>query len=264
MVGLYALGVVNALVGDMAVQIELNSWVNALGGLNMVVLLACGVGLHLSARRSPVPAGRIDALAGLLFGAIVMVPHGRVTWIGIGLLAAYDLARNRRDPVAVAAGLVFVMVALQRTLVPLTVNLFAQPLTALDAMLVEGVLRITTGATARTANLVSGGDGYTLVVMIGCSSVHNVSIGLLCWLSLTRAIRSAWCAADWSAGAAVVLAIVTLNVLRMTAMASSPGLYAALHADSGAYVFDLVLLAAALAITLLGLRDELGSHPRRA
>lgn len=264
MVGLYAVGLVNALVAEIAFQIDSDSVLKALGGLNMVVLLACGVGLHLSARRRPEPIGLLDGVAGLLFAAIVMVPNGRVSWLGVGLLAAYDLARSRRDPVAVAAGLVFVMVAVQRTLVPVMTNLLAQPLTVLDATLVAGLLRIADGDVSRSANLISSGDGYTLVVMIGCSSAHNVSIGLLCWLSLTRAVRSAWYAADWFAGAAVVLAIVMLNVLRMTMMAVSPSLYAALHAEIGAYIFDLLLLASALAITLLGLCNELGSGARRA
>lgn len=264
MVGLYAVGLVNALGAEIVFQIEADSALKAVGGLNMVVLLACGVGLYLSARRRSEPIGLLDCVAGLLFAAIIMVPYGRVSWLGVGLLAAYDLASSRRDPVAVAAGLVFVMLAVQRAVVPVMVNLLAEPLTALDATLVAGLLRIAEYDASRSSNLISSGDGYTLVVMIGCSSVHNVSIGILCWLSLTRVVRSAWCAADWFAGAAVVLTIVVLNVLRMTIMAASPSLYTALHGEIGAYIFDLLLLASALAITFLGLCNELGSRAGRA
>jgi len=117
MVGLYAVGLVNALLAEIAVQIAADSALEALGGLNMVVLLACGVGLHLSARRRLEPIGLLDGVAGLLFAAIIMVPHGRVSWLGVGLLAAYDLARSRRDPVAVARGM---LEAINHTDAPVT------------------------------------------------------------------------------------------------------------------------------------------------
>jgi exosortase/archaeosortase family protein len=85
-----------------------------------------------------------------------------------------------------------------------------------------------------------------------CSSFHNISLGLLCWVAITKLRRPDWAPGDAWVAALVVVAVVLLNTGRVYLMALSAEMYDYWHTGFGAHLFALVASAAVIAISVWG------------
>lgn len=269
MAGLYTIGVVNGLIGVLVAgtmtQPDILSAVYNTFGLNVVVLLACAIGVRLSLHGTPEPANATDLMVAAIFALITIDPKSSVSWIGITLLSLYDLVFRRAGACSTAAGSVFLAVSTQQLWGRSLANLLAVPLSVMDATLVAAVLRVVHPGVSRTGSVIDTGAGHSLAIMLGCSSFHNVSLGLLCWVAITRAARPSWQRSDLKAGAVIIAAIVGLNVTRLVLMGIDLPLYERVHSDPGATIFNLAVLMTALAVSAYGVRHELwfGCSSRR-
>lgn len=107
----------------------------------------------------------------------------------------------------------------------------------------EAVLRADTALVSWAAsaesvgNMVTRADGSNVIITSGCSSVHNVSLALLGWVSLVQLLglrvdrRLLW----W--GAASLLAMIALNAGRIVTLVWYPEHFAFLHHGTGGAMF---------------------------
>jgi hypothetical protein len=54
-------------------------------------------------------------------------------------------------------------------------------------------------------------EGHGIAMFGPCSSFHNISLGLLCWVAITKLRRPDWAPGDAWVADLVVVAVVVLN-----------------------------------------------------
>ena len=91
---------------------------------------------------------------------------------------------------------------------------------------------------------------HSIVVYGPCSSFHNISLSLLCWVALTKLVRPEWRARDAIAVLVVCVAVLTLNTMRLYFMALGATQFAYWHLGFGADLFAWATSAIVIGITL--------------
>ncbi len=133
---------------------------------------------------------------------------------------------------------------------------FAKPILDIDATLVAWLL-----GTDRIGNMVhfADGSGY-MVVLAPCSSLANMSLAFLCWVSVTQWAKHRWSPMDlvWTAFACA--SVIAVNVTRISMMGLSRGYYEAIHSQWGDLVAGSVMLVLMVGFSVVGCRRELFSR----
>ena len=133
---------------------------------------------------------------------------------------------------------------------------FAKPILDIDAALVATLL-----GTHRIGNMVqfADGSGY-MVVLAPCSSLANMSLAFLCWVSVTQWANHQWTKMDivWSLLACV--SVIAVNVTRISLMGINQNFYRAIHGDMGDLVTNSVMLILMATFSVVGARRELFSR----
>lgn len=124
-------------------------------------------------------------------------------------------------------------------------KLFAPMLLGVDAQLAGWLAGLPV-----TGNIVGGEAGsWSIFIGSGCSSLHNISLVLLLWVTLVQLLRLRVTLGLILAGAGAVIAVATINIVRLSALATFPDHFALLHEGYGPELFGLgSLMAAGLVI----------------
>lgn len=204
---------------------------------------------------------RIDYVAAAVFALLILVPPlamswpaeaGRaVTWAAVAGLAVYEMGRNRRCPTALAAASVFILLAASVIWGRVVAQVFAGGmLLSWDAWLATGLLDLLTGGDVqRSANIIIMDHG-SLIVSASCSSLRNVLYGLLCWLTVARALRPEWQRGDVLAAVIVSATVVAANTLRISLVGLNEESYERFHGMLGENAFNLGLLLFTAAVAI--------------
>ena len=256
---LYSIGVLNGFAPVVLESIRAQGLWEALAwtfGISIVDVAAVAVGVHL-ARQSPrTPLTLRDYVAAALFALLILVPHRAMSWAAVTGLAVYELAGNRRSAPAVAAASVFILLAASVFWGRVLAQVFADTLLSWDAWLAAGFLDLLTGGgVERIANVIMTDHG-SLVVSASCSSLRNVLYGLLCWLTIARALRHEWQRGDLIAAVIVSGTVVAANALRISLLGLSDESYERLHGVLGENVFNLGLLLFTATIAIYTSRHQ--------
>jgi exosortase/archaeosortase family protein len=91
-----------------------------------------------------------------------------------------------------------------------------------------------------------------IIVMGGCSSLHNMSLAVLLWVTLGALLRQPPSRAQWISGGLAVLAMLAVNSIRLAAIATHPAQFELLHTGMGAEAFSLAGLLLAGFIIVVG------------
>ena len=129
---------------------------------------------------------------------------------------------------------------------------FANFILNIDASLVGLLL-----GTRSAGNIVPFKDGSgSLMILPFCSSMANVSLAFLAWVTVTNWLPREWSQRDlyWCCLAAA--SVVAVNVTRIGLMGLSQEHYLAIHSQLGDTVANLVLLGLTVGICLLGVRHD--------
>jgi exosortase/archaeosortase family protein len=106
---------------------------------------------------------------------------------------------------------------------------------------------------------VTGPDGWGVVIISSCSSFHNLSLAMLCWLTVSRWRHQDWQARDFVIGAAIGVTMILFNVVRICLMSWDHSLYHYWHDGPGAEAYAV---GASLTILLLSLSSARpAGHP---
>jgi hypothetical protein len=257
--GLLFLGCANGIAARAIGAVHRIGWSDAMIGtfdVSAIVLAACSSGLWLMMGRREQLAVPVDLIVGVVAFALIALPIGGLSWIAVSGLALYILLFTDAD-LRMRRGAVILLA----TTVPmfwsrLLSQFFTNFILEIDASLVGCLL-----GTERTGNMVRFADesGY-LVIFPACSSLANMSLAFLCWVTLSefpghrRAISDLW----WCL--LVCGSVVAINVGRLSVMGISLRHYEVIHSQIGDAITNGMILVVTLGWSFLGVRRELFSH----
>jgi hypothetical protein len=115
--------------------------------------------------------------------------------------------------------------------------------------------------TNRVGNMVGFADGSGhMVVLPACSSLTNMSLAFLCWVSITQWAEHRWSAVDVLWSLLVCMSVIAVNVTRMSLMGLSYWHYEVFHSELGNMVANFIMLCLMIGFSVLGARRELFSR----
>jgi hypothetical protein len=250
--GAYLLGVANGLAPNACKSILKYGLWRALANtfdVSLIVVAAALVGFYMAKRVPTRPIDTWDGLIGGIYLLCLAIPHGGASWVALTILALSEGSRQRRSAEAIAAACVFGTIAISEFWTRVVINLFAVPLLSIDATIVASLLRLIEGeGVAQAGNLIDNAKGQSLAVMVPCSSLQQISYGLLCWVMVVRAFRPAWRWVEVPTALVAGIAIIILNVLRMTLMGINHNYYLFFHLNFvgiGAEIYNVLIVLVA-------------------
>ena len=188
----------------------------------------------------------------LLIAMLNFLSASSVAWVSITAFGIFIVLRSARDSSLAAAAVVLMALALNGLWGPTLFDLFAIQLLQLDAALVGTLLSLTQPGMSWDQTIVGRPDGHSVFIYSPCSSFHNISLGLLCWVSVTKLVRSRWVRSDFLWASAVAGAVIVLNASRLYLMALSPEYFTYWHDGFGVVIVNWVTTLVVLAISLWG------------
>ena len=138
--------------------------------------------------------------------------------------AIFIWIRGRRDPKLRAAGVVPAALAIQEYWGHIIFDLFALPLLRAETAVVGTSVQALRAGTMWRDNVITGPSGFGIIVYSGCSSFHNLSLAMLCWLTVSKLRNQNWRSRDLLTGCAIGATMIACNVARLCLMAWSSDL----------------------------------------
>ena len=115
--------------------------------------------------------------------------------------------------------------------------------------------------TGHTGNLVRFADqSGNLVISPYCSSLSNVSLSFVTWVTISQWLSHRWSLKDlcWCFLAAV--SVIAINVIRISLMGLSEMHYQMIHNHWGDMIANLLIVGLMVGLSLLGVKRELFSR----
>jgi hypothetical protein len=175
-----------------------------------------------------------------------------VVWISATAVSLYLWVTCASDVRIKAAAAVLFALSLNGLWGPLFFRIFSFPLLVADAALVGGTLSLFQDGAGWQGTIVAVNGGHRILLYGPCSSFHNISLGLLCWVSLTMLARPDWVRGDLTVASIMVGVVVLLNTARLYLMALSIENYNYWHEGAGVEVYAWATTFCVLAIGLWG------------
>jgi len=253
--GLFALGCASGLVSRIIQSIHRLGWAEALFNtfeISVIVWVSCAAGIFLVFQDRTTGIRMSDLGMGAGFVLLVILPVGALSWLAVTALGIYVIssttdASSRRGAWILLA--VTVPMLWSRVLFQFFANLILQ----IDASLVAWILN-----TDRTGDVVQFADGSgSLVILPGCSSLANVSLAILCWVTVSQIVCHRSSAYDLLWCLAACISVIVVNVTRIGMQGISQWHYDAFHSAWGDVVSNTLILGLILCFSLLGARREL-------
>jgi hypothetical protein len=257
--GLFFLGCANGIAARAIAAVHRTGWLNAVIGtfdVSAIVLAACSLGLWLMMSRRERSVTPIDLAIGGVALALIALPIGGLSWIAVSGLALYVVLSTDADLPLRRGALVLLAATVPMFWSGLVFQFFANFILEIDASLVGWLLD-----TERMGNMVRFADdrGY-LVIFPPCSSLANMSLGFLCWITVSEFSGRRRAFSDLSWCLLVCGSVLAINVGRLGVMGISLRHYEVIHSPIGDAVTDGLILTLALGCSFLGVRRELFSH----
>ena len=197
-------------------------------------------------------ASRLDLGVGFAVCLINFLPGRSTAGVAATILAAYLFATSAGDNKIRGAAAVLLGLSLNSAWGPKLLELFAYHLVRIDAALVGSALRITWPDAMWSENVVGIQEGHSIIVYSSCSSLQNISLGLLCWVSVKSLVRPHWLRSDVWIALSVCVVVTLLNISRLYLTALSPEHYTYWHGGFGEQIFLWVMTLVVMLISFWG------------
>jgi exosortase/archaeosortase family protein len=254
--GLYILGLINGLGGQIIQSINLDGWsARAFEKISVIEFLACFAGVALLLRDRKEAVRTLDLAFAAIFLLFIILPVGVLSWVGVTGLSLYILL-TQPGPSVRRGAIILLAVTVPMLWSRLLFQFFANIILGIDAALVASVL-----GTDRVGNVVRFFDssGY-MVVQPGCSSLANMSLAFLCWVTVTQWVNHRWSPTDIIWCLLTCVSVIAVNVIRISLMGLSQDHYQTLHTEFGDTIGNFILLALSVGFSVLGARREILSR----
>ena len=196
--GLYIIGCANGLLGRALQSLTFEGWEGAVSAIdiNVVVLFACFAGISAVLQGGRDELRPFDIAIACFFLILVSLPVFPLSWVAVTGLGAYILLFANEDADRRRGAIILLAVTVPMLWSRLLFQLFGKIILDIDAHLVSSLL-----GTQRTGNVVGFSDGSgQMVVLPACSSLANMSLAFLCWVSISQWAKHRWSPSDllWS------------------------------------------------------------------
>jgi exosortase/archaeosortase family protein len=176
-------------------------------------------------------------------------------WVAATGVAIYLWLSNAGDAKLRAAAIVLGALSVQELWGHIFFNLVTFPLLRAETAFVGTIMEALRPGTMWHDNAIRGPNGFGIVIISSCSSFHNLSLAMLCWLTLSRLRHQDWRTRDFAIGGAIGVTMILFNVVRICLMGWDIDLYHYWHDGLGA---EMYAIGASLTILLMSLY---GSRP---
>ena len=251
----YIVACANGLTARIVKSIYSDGWLDAAIGnfdVSIIVWVACfvGVSLVLIERTGEVQKADLVLSAALL--PLMALPIGATSWLAVTILSLYILFFGRPADSLRRGAIVLLAVTVPMFWSRLIFNLFAKFILEIDAIFVGWAL-----GTKRTGNLVEFVDhSGSLAILPSCSSFANVSLALLCWVTISQFARHNWRSQDILWCLLACFSVFAVNVLRVSLMGVNGSFYLLLHSPGVEVLLSIVMLGLVVSISLAGIRHD--------
>jgi hypothetical protein len=201
---------------------------------------------------------RLHLLGIIFLLLLILIPSASLSWIICALLCL--LWAQQSDPLSQqrTTALIILAVAIRDPVCQVFLNLFADQILSFDARLSGIILQLTGTEFSIDNNTISQANGYSLLILTGCSAFHNLSLALLLWLSLSLFSNQKLITQDYLRAALLCIVVLGINGTRLALMATNHSWYLFLHDGNGALLIDALIVLQ----TLLFVRKGTGVEHR--
>jgi hypothetical protein len=253
--GLFILGCANGLAGKIIRSIDRLGWVEATLGtfdISAIVLISCFVGISLILRDKVDEIKPADISAGVIVLLLAILPIAGVNWLAVTALSLYILIFTRAHESTRRGATILLAVTVPMLWSRLLFDFFANFILDIDASLVGWIL-----GTHRSNNMIEFSDhSGTLVIYPACSSLANMSLALLCWVTVSQSVGHRARPQDILWCLLACASVLAVNVTRLSLMGLSVTYYDAIHGSWGDLVANINILGLTVGISVLGVRRE--------
>jgi hypothetical protein len=253
--GLYIIGCANGLVSRMIQSVHRVGWADAAVGtfdVSVIVLVACFIGISLVSPEHEDETRIADLAVAFILLLMMVLPIGALSWFAVTMLALYHLVLCRPNETERRGAIILLAVTVPMLWSRLVFDLFANFILGIDAALVGWML-----SSHRAGNMVEFADhSGTLAIFPSCSSLANVSLAVLCWVTVSEYVKHQRRFRDFLWCLLACCSVVAVNVLRISVMGLSAAHYLALHSPIAESILSALIVALILVISLLGVRHD--------
>jgi hypothetical protein len=256
---LFVIGCANGVALRVIQSVSDSGWINAVAmtfGVSVIVWIGAALGIGLVLKDYGDRLSRIDLLVGAIFIVSTILPVGGASWLAVTALCLYLLVFSPVSSSRSRGAMILLSLTVPMLWGPLLFRCFSETILGIDAYLAGQML-----GTTQAGNIVSFADGSgNLVILPPCSSMANLSLVVVCWVTMSQAVGHRWTPKDlvWCLLAGV--AVVMTNITRLSLMGLNEQSYLALHGPTGALVVNVILVCLMAGICLIGLRREVFSR----
>jgi hypothetical protein len=255
---LLTLGCANGLLSGIIQSVTFHGWAVSLLNtfeISAIVWVSCIVGISIVLRDRTGKVRSIDVAVGAGFVILAILPIGPFSWLAVTLLCLY-LRVSTDDPSLRRGATILFATTVPMLWSRMLFHFLANPILQIDAALVGWLL-----GTQRSGALVEFADGSgQLVILPPCSSLANVSLAFLCWVTLSQFVCHKKSAYDILWCLLACASVVAVNVVRISLMGLSLSRYNEIHNPWGDAVVNMIILGLTIGVCALGVRRELFSR----
>jgi exosortase/archaeosortase family protein len=252
---LFIFGCANGLVGKIIASANLRGWATAAFGtfdISAIVVAACVAGIALVLQSRVEEVRSADVAVGVVLFLLMILPIAAMAWLAVSGLSLYILFFGKVDDPARRGAIILLAATVPMLWSRMLFDFFAKPILEVDATLVAWIL-----GTYRAGNVVEFADhSGSLVIFPPCSSLANMSLALLCWVTVSQFVRHKWRSSDLFWCLLACASVVALNVVRISLMGLSVSHYEAIHDSLGDIIANTAMLGFTVGISLWGVRDD--------
>lgn len=187
-----------------------------------------------------------ERLLTALLIALIMIPSASLSWIICALLSLLWLKSLTRDSRYRRAALIVFAIAIRDPSCQFFLTFFADQILSFDAWLSGLLLLFSNESFQIESNTISQDNGYSLLILTGCSAFQNLSLALLLWLTLSLYRHQEITTNDGIRAALLIVAVLAVNGTRLALMAINKDWYLFLHDGDGALLIDAFIVLFAL------------------
>jgi hypothetical protein len=195
-----------------------------------------------------------DILVAAALCLLIFLPSSHMIWAAALGVGVFGLFVNKGDPKLLSAGIILVALSVQQCWGRIFFRIFEIPLLRAETAVVGTIMQIARAGTQWQDNVIIGPGGFGIVMYDWCSSFHNLSLAMLCWLTVTNLRNQSWQPRDFIVGCVVGATMILSNIARLCLMSWNIDLYEYWHAGAGEQIFDAGASAMVLLISLIGSR----------
>jgi exosortase/archaeosortase family protein len=253
--GLFILGCTNGLAERAIYMTYVYGWAQALFNtfdISIIVLAACFVGISFVLDDQSCEISSADIAVSAVLFCLIILPIGATSWLAVTALSLYILLFTAANESRRRGAIILLATTVPMLWNRLLLLLFGNFILDMDASLVGLML-----GTHRLGNMVEFADhSGTLEILPPCSSLANMSLAMLFWVTISQVVRHGWCHQDISWCLLACASVVAVNVARLSLMGLSPSYYDTIHSAGGNTVTNVIVFSLTVLICLLGVRRE--------